>query len=61
MKQDASTISWNNLGDEWLTLAQTGESRMMFIMPYMLELFLDFPFGKAHKSVSEHIDTARCG
>ena len=37
MKHDSSTKSWNNLGDEWIELAQTGESRMVFIMPYMLE------------------------
>lgn len=41
MKQDSSTMSWNNLGNEWLELAQTGESRMVFIMPYMLELMGD--------------------
>lgn len=37
MKHDSSTISWNQLGREWFELAQTGESRMYFIMPYMLE------------------------
>lgn len=37
MKQDTSTRSWSQLGREWLELAQTGESRMCFIMPYMLE------------------------
>lgn len=36
MKHDSSTISWNRLGKEWIDLAQTGESRMRFIMPYML-------------------------
>lgn len=41
MKQDSSTKSWSNLGDEWIALAQTGESRMAFIMPYMLELMGD--------------------
>lgn len=41
MKQDSSTISWNQLGDEWIGLAETGESRMCFIMPYMLELIGD--------------------
>lgn len=41
MKQDSSTKSWNNLGDEWIELAQTGESRIVFIMPYMLELMGD--------------------
>lgn len=36
MKQDSSTISWNQLNrGEWIQLAQTGESRMHFIMPYM--------------------------
>jgi len=41
MKHDSSTRSWNALGDEWIELAQTGESRMVFIMPYMLELMGD--------------------
>ena len=41
MKQDTSTKSWNNLGNEWIELAQTGESRILFIMPYMLELMGD--------------------
>ena len=36
MKQDSSTISWNNLGSEWFELATTAESRMLFIMPYTL-------------------------
>ncbi|MDD4493092.1 MAG: class I SAM-dependent methyltransferase [Eubacteriales bacterium] len=45
MKHDSSTKSWNNLGDEWIELAQTGESRMVFIMPYMLELIGDV-YGK---------------
>lgn len=38
MKQDSSTVAWNKLGDEWFELAQTGESRNCFIMPYMLNL-----------------------
>lgn len=38
MKHDNSTRSWNNLGEEWFELAQTGESRMNFIMPYMLNI-----------------------
>lgn len=37
MKHDSSTKSWSQLGREWFELAQTGESRMYFIMPYMLE------------------------
>lgn len=36
MKHDSSTISWNQLGSEWFELAQSGESRIHFIMPYML-------------------------
>lgn len=36
MKQDSSTVAWNAMGDEWLELAQTGESRNLFIMPNML-------------------------
>lgn len=38
MKHDSSTISWNGLGDEWIELAQTGESRVCFIMPTMFQL-----------------------
>ena len=37
MKHDRSTIAWNNLGEEWFELAQQGETRMHFIMPYMLK------------------------
>lgn len=37
MKHDRSTIAWNNLGEEWFELAQQGETRMCFIMPYMLK------------------------
>ena len=37
MKHDSSTISWNTLGEEWFELAQKGESRIHFIMPYMLQ------------------------
>lgn len=40
MKHDSSTISWNRLGREWTELAQ-GESRICFIMPYMLNLLGD--------------------
>ena len=36
MQHDSSTRSWNAMGEEWLTLAQSGESRMQFIMPHML-------------------------
>ena len=36
MQHDSSTRSWNAMGEEWLTLAQTGESRIRFIMPHML-------------------------
>ncbi len=36
MKHDSSTIAWNAMGDEWFELAQTGESRICFIMPAML-------------------------
>ena len=41
MQHDSSTLSWNAMGDEWLTLAQTGESRMKFIMPWMLRYMGD--------------------
>lgn len=37
MKHDNSTIAWNELGEEWFELAQKGEARMHFIMPYMLK------------------------
>lgn len=46
MKHDSSTISWNQFGSEWIELAQTGESRIHFIMPYMLGLMGDVA-GKA--------------
>ena len=41
MKHDSSTIAWNAMGDEWVKLAQTGESRMCFIMPNMLKFMGD--------------------
>jgi len=41
MKHDSSTLSWNAMGEEWLSLAQTGESRMQFIMPWMLRYMGD--------------------
>ena len=41
MKQDSSTIAWNAMGDEWFELAQTGESRICFIMPNMLRFLGD--------------------
>ena len=41
MQHDSSTRSWNAMGEEWLTLAQTGESRMRFIMPHMLRYMGD--------------------
>jgi len=41
MQHDSSTRSWNAMGEEWLTLAQTGESRMKFIMPWMLRYMGD--------------------
>ena len=41
MKHDSSTRSWNAMGEEWLTLAQTGESRLRFIMPHMLQYMGD--------------------
>lgn len=41
MQHDSSTLSWNAMGEEWLTLAQNGESRMKFIMPWMLRYMGD--------------------
>ena len=41
MENDSSTIAWNNLGAEWFELAQSGESRNVFIMPYMLKFMGD--------------------
>ncbi len=41
MQHDSSTLSWNAMGEEWLTLAQTGESRLKFIMPWMLRYMGD--------------------
>ena len=33
INHDSSTRAWNTLGKEWFELAQTGESRVHFIMP----------------------------
>lgn len=41
MKHDSSTIAWNAMGDEWIELARTGESRLCFIMPNMLRFMGD--------------------
>lgn len=41
MENDSSTIAWNNLGGEWFELAQSSESRNVFIMPYMLKFMGD--------------------
>lgn len=41
MKQDASTVAWNALGDEWFELAHTSDHRSFFIMPTMLRLMGD--------------------
>ncbi len=41
MRQDSSTIAWSTMGDEWFELAQTGESRINFIMPNMLKYMGD--------------------
>lgn len=41
MKHDSSTLAWNAMGDEWFELAQTGESRLCFIMPNMLRFMGD--------------------
>lgn len=40
MKHDSSTIAWNEMGDEWIELAQ-GEVRKYFIMPNMLKFIGD--------------------
>ena len=41
MKHDSSTLAWSAMGDEWFELAQTGESRIHFIMPNMLKFMGD--------------------
>lgn len=41
MRHDSSTLAWNTLGEEWFELAQKGESRLHFIMPYMLQYMGD--------------------
>lgn len=41
MKQDSSTIAWNGLGEEWLTLAQQSDGRNLFIMPNTLRFMGD--------------------
>ncbi len=38
MKRDESTRAWNEMGEEWIRLALQDESRLQFIMPYMLQL-----------------------
>lgn len=38
MKQDSSTISWNNISKEWCDIAPINYTRQYFIMPYMLRL-----------------------
>jgi len=37
MKSDSSTISWNNVCADWISVAQTNDFRMCFIMPYTLQ------------------------
>ena len=41
MRQDASTISWVQEGEEWIRLAQTSDQRLYFVMPYMLDKLQD--------------------
>ena len=41
MRQDASTISWAQEGEEWIRLAQTSDQRLYFVMPYMLDKLQD--------------------
>lgn len=38
MKQDSSTHSWNHISEEWCDIAPINETRLYFIMPYMLRL-----------------------
>ena len=37
MKMDSSTISWNNASTDWISVAQTNDFRMQYIMPYTLQ------------------------
>lgn len=41
MKQDSSTLSWNQISEEWCDIAPNNETRLHFIMPYMLRLMGD--------------------
>lgn len=41
MKQDSSTISWNQAGEDWITLARSNDFRLFYIMPYTLEYLGD--------------------
>lgn len=41
MKHDSSTISWNQISEEWCDIAPINETRLHFIMPYMLRLMGD--------------------
>lgn len=41
MKQDSSTLCWNEMSREWCDIALINETRQYFIMPYMLRLIGD--------------------
>lgn len=41
MIQDSSTLSWNNISEEWCDIAPINGTRQYFIMPYMLRLMGD--------------------
>ena len=41
MIEDTSTQSWNNISKEWCEIAPINETRLYFIMPYMLRLMGD--------------------
>lgn len=38
MIKDSSTQSWNNISEEWCDMAPVNETRLHFIMPYMLRM-----------------------
>jgi len=41
MIKDSSTHSWNNISEEWCDIAPINETRLYFIMPYMLRMLGD--------------------
>jgi len=41
LKEDSSTICWNNIGEEWAKFSENNDYRNYFIMPYTINLIGD--------------------